>query len=558
MTASAPSCTLLPPKGTQARQLALAFITLAPLAIGVLAMMLGQDTNWDLRNYHWYNAWALWTGRYGSGIDFLPSQAQFFHNPTLDVPFYLLATALPLQLAFFILSCVQGLNASLLFMLAHLSLDMPDAKRKVMACAALATLGMLGGTGISELGTVFYDNVTSLGIFLSALLVILNFEKITTAPYKKIAFLTLLFGIPAGLAAGLKLTSVSFSIGLCFAVLVTPQDRWRGFWLAFFFGCGITLGFLAGYAHWGWYLFTHFDSPTFPYFNSIFQAPLLPPENFQDFRVPAEWRWAVPYRMAVNPLLVGEIIWRDWRVPALYTLVWVAVTGVLVSGRRGAGGSLAHDTPARFLLWMTGGAYVVWVTLQAVYRYILPIEMLSPLLIVFCINLLPLERRTRATFAMALLAALALTIKPGDWGRRDGWSHAIADITAPVVRENTMALMTTNDAYAFLLPRFPPETAFLRIHSRAFHSDRDFGINALIKSKIDAHTGPLMAFYPARRQDITADALRDYGLRITGTCQDIKDKTYTPLLDKRNAGDEYPPLYSLCPVSKASAPRKKR
>lgn len=552
------SSAVIPPEGTEARRLALAFITLAPLCIGALAMVLGQDTNWDLRNYHWYNAWAFWTGRYASGIDFLPSQGQFFHNPTLDVPFYLLATHLPLQFAFFILACVQGLNASLLFMIAHLSLDIPDAKRKVIACAALATLGMLGGIGISEIGTVFYDNVTSLGILLSALLVIINFDRLTTMPLKQVAFLTLLCGLPAGVAAGLKLTTVSFCVGLCFAVLATPQDRWRGFWLAFFFGCGITLGFLAAYGHWGWYLFTHFDSPTFPYFNKLFQAPLVPPENFQDFRVPAEWRWAVPYRMAISPRLVGEIDWRDWRVPALYTLVWLTVTGVLVSGRRGAGGSLAHAAPSAFLLWMTGGAYVVWVTLQAVYRYILPIEMLAPLLIVLCINLLPLERRTRATFAAALLAALTLTIKPGDWGRRDGWSHAVADITAPALRDNTIVLMASNDAYAFLLPQFPPETAFLRIHSRAFHSDHDFGINALIKSKIDAHKGPLMAFYPARRQDITADALRDYGLRITGACQDIKDKTYTPQLDKRNVGDEYPPLYSLCPVAKQAAPRKKR
>jgi hypothetical protein len=558
MTAPASTSAVLPPKGTPARRLALGFITLAPLFTGVLSMWLGQDANWDLRNYHWYNAWALWTGRYASGIDFLPSQGQFFHNPTLDIPFYLLATALPLQLAFFILSCVQGLNITLLFLLAHLSLDIQDAKRKVLAAAALALLGFFGGMGISEIGTLFYDNVTSLGIFLSALLVLVNFERLRTAPLKDIAHLVFFFGIPAGLAAGLKLTTASFCIGLCFAMLVAPQNLKRGFWLAFFLGCGIMLGFVAGFGHWAWYLFAHFDSPTFPYFNKFFQSPLAPPQNFKDFYVPPGWRWAVPYRMAVDPYLVNEIPWRDWRVPALYTLIWVAVTGVLVSGRRGKGGQISADRPAAFLLWMTSAAYVAWVSLQAVYRYILPIEMLAPLLIVFCIDLLPVERKTRATFAAALLAALALAIQPGDWGRRDGWTSAVADITPPVMKPSTMVLMASEDAYAFLLPQFPPETPFLRIHSRAFHSDKGIGINKLIQAKLDAHEGPLMIFYPARRQKGAEKALADYGLRVNGKCQEIKDRLYAPELDKRLKGDEYPALYNLCPVAKQAAPRKKR
>jgi hypothetical protein len=30
---------------------------------GALALALGQDGNWDLRNYHWYNAYAFITNR---------------------------------------------------------------------------------------------------------------------------------------------------------------------------------------------------------------------------------------------------------------------------------------------------------------------------------------------------------------------------------------------------------------------------------------------------------------------------------------------------------------
>src|ERR1700679_1718692 len=107
----------LPPSNHPARLVAQALLALAPVFFGMLALLLGQDANWDLRNYHWYNAYALLNGRYG--FDLLPSQTPYFYNPILDVPFYLLATHVPAMVAGFVLGCVQGLNFPLLFMLAH-------------------------------------------------------------------------------------------------------------------------------------------------------------------------------------------------------------------------------------------------------------------------------------------------------------------------------------------------------------------------------------------------------------------------------------------------------
>src|SRR5271169_3095886 len=105
----------LPPKEHRARFLAVALLTLAPFAFGALAVFLGQDANWDLRNYHWYNAYAFLNNRYG--VDLLPSQTPYFYNPTLDLPFYILATHVPAMVAGFALGFIQGLNFVLLFML---------------------------------------------------------------------------------------------------------------------------------------------------------------------------------------------------------------------------------------------------------------------------------------------------------------------------------------------------------------------------------------------------------------------------------------------------------
>src|SRR5262249_38028046 len=146
-----------PPITDKSRAFALIVLALAPFAFLALAVTLGQDANWDLRNYHWYNAYALLNGRYH--IDFLPSQTPWFYNPALDVPFYLLATHVSAELAGAALGFVQGLNFILLFMLAYACLSISGSWRKVLVCIVLATLGMLGGGGISLIGTTFYDNI---------------------------------------------------------------------------------------------------------------------------------------------------------------------------------------------------------------------------------------------------------------------------------------------------------------------------------------------------------------------------------------------------------------
>src|ERR1700744_2329106 len=231
---------LLPPPHSASRLLVFCILATAPFAFGLLALWLGQDANWDLRNYHWYNAYAILNGRYD--FDLLPSQTPWFYNPALDVPFYLLATHVPAKLAGFALGFVQGFNFILLFLLAYAALIIKNVWGKIAVCTALALLGMLGGGGIALIGTTFYDNITSIGFFLSALLVIHNHHRLMAAKEPKVFWLALLLGMPAGLMMGLKLPGVVFAIGWCFGILAIGGSQRRLLIIIFAFGVGVLLG----------------------------------------------------------------------------------------------------------------------------------------------------------------------------------------------------------------------------------------------------------------------------------------------------------------------------
>src|SRR5258705_72055 len=95
------------------------------LWIEVQAALTGGDSNWDLRNYHLYNPFALFNGKYA--VDIAPAGPQTYFAPTLDIPYY------------FLVLNIASLSVRILFLAAQ-------AKSAFSTrLIALAAGGLLGG-----------------------------------------------------------------------------------------------------------------------------------------------------------------------------------------------------------------------------------------------------------------------------------------------------------------------------------------------------------------------------------------------------------------------------
>jgi hypothetical protein len=531
LTRASSSIHFLPPKGHRARALAFVILAAAPFAFGALVILLGQDANWDLRNYHWYNAYAFLNGRYG--VDLLPSQTPWFYNPLIDVPFYLLAMHVPAVVAGFALGFVQGLNFPLLFMLAHATLIITNPRYKVIVCAFLAALGMLGGGGIALLGTTFYDNVTSLGLFASALLALRYFNDVIAGEWRR-AFLTaLLIGIPAGLMMGLKLPSVIFCLGLCGAFLFAGGLWHRRLMASFAFGLGVLLGTAITLSYWAWFLDTHFGSPLFPYFNELFKSPLAPLTSARDTQYvtrSVKDFLLFPFVFAASPYRVGEIPWRDWRIPILYVLLPLAIILRLLFGRsRQDHHAIALPYAARYLLAVGAISYSAWLAIFCIYRYAVPLEMLTPLLIVLAAGVLPLKAAPRALLTAFILLVVAASVQPGNWYRRAAWSDRYVAAGIPPLGDtlNLMILMAGFEPYAHVVTQFPPEVPIVRVQSNFASPDEDKGINKLIHERVDRHKGRFMLLIPPWQHGFAEEALRAFRLAPEWrSCQKVIDRLY--------------------------------
>jgi hypothetical protein len=525
----------LPSRKNDARRLALIILTIAPFSFGGLALMLGQDASWDFRNYHWYNAYSFLNGR--ENFDFLPAQWPSLFNPLIDVPFYISATHISPIIAAYILGFVQGLNFVLLFILAYSTLIISPNHRKVIVCAALATLGMLGAEGLGEIGMSFGDNIISLGIFFSAILVVKYFDALLHLPQPRAFTLAVLFGVPAGAMMGLKLTAALFCLGLCGAIFFTIRPLTRKFSISFAFGIGVLAGFTLIYGYWAWFLQTHWGSPFFPFFNSLFKSPFAPQA---DVRMKAFLPKSIaeyvfyPFIFAKYPFRVSEIWWRDWRLTILYGLLPFALILRLGAKQISAGRALpqpiSRPQPTTYLLWMGTISYFVWLIMYSIHRYAVPLEMLAPILIVLAAGLLPLKPQKRWLLAGGLIFVTALSLHYARWGRVKGWGDHMVEANVPPLGDtsNLMILMAGTMGYSYLIPQFPSEIPFVRIQSYENLNKGDLAqtkeMDNLIRTRLDSHKGRFLILFCQEERDMVSEGLKQFGFEFGGPCQTIVER----------------------------------
>jgi hypothetical protein len=527
---------------------------LAPLAVpplfGLLALALGMDANWDLRNYHYYNAWAFLAHRWG--WDIVPSQIPSFYNPTLDLPYYWLVQALPARAVAFVLGTVQGLNFIPLFLLAHALVKMADIGRRRLVAAALALAGMLGADTVSEYGTVFHDNLVSLGVVGGAAIVVCQWRRLW-APGRGWMLPAAAAGLAMGLAFGLKQNTAIFPVAACLAFVLLPGALPRRIGLAFVFGLGVLAGLAAGGGHWMLFLWKMYGNPLFPFYNHLFQSPwgllrdyrdpgFLPPQGFDLGEV-----LSFPLRLSVDPHLASEPAFRDFRLLACYLLLPAAGLMALLRRLRSSAAPVRLTEPgaSAWLMVFAALAYALWLYMFRIYRYLIPLEMLAPALILAACGLLPGPRAWRGGAAALLIGGIAITTQPPDWGRVP-WTAKAIEVTLPRIAdaEGTLVLMAGHDPYSYLLPAFPPQLRFVRIDSNFTNiHERTVAFNPMMQRIVAGHRGPLAVLHAAHEDGDVRRKLAEYGLAMeAGGCQPVTANIATTT------------AYRYCPVSRQGSP----
>jgi hypothetical protein len=499
-----------------------------PPIMGVYALWLGQDASWDLRNYHFYNPFAYLNDRVG--YDIAVGHVATYYNPLMYLPFYYAVTILPPKMVGFFLGLIPGCNVLLLYAIARRLIE-KQAAGSTWFCLAAAMLGLLGAVNLSEIGTSFGDNILSL-LVLAAVWLIVSQQRRLALPGAWGPIVAAAAGLLAGTAFGLKQPFAIYAVGLCAAFFGLNLPFGKRFALAFFFGLGVLTGAAATGGFWMVEMWQRFQNPLFPYFNQLFESPWGAPAPYRDERFLPRGllEWLIfPFHFVIDPMQVGEVHFRDLRFPILYgLLVVLLIKSALfwMSGRSAKAETVAEaDLRAlrHFILIFMIVAFILWMKMFAVYRYVIVIELLAPLAIFVLWDILGDRKRRQMLLAAASFLLILITLSPGNWGRRP-WSSDYFGVTAamPPVAADSLVLTAGFEPMAYIIPFFPPQVRFLRIQGfLTGPSDTPNNTDRLMQQLIIDHQGPIYVLYRSFDTENTLRTLSAYKLELSGACREM-------------------------------------
>ncbi len=501
-----------------------------PLAFALFSVAMGRDANWDFLNYRWYDPWALLHRRLT--FDVLVAGQATFYNPLLELPFFLIATHLSGMAAGFLLSLAGSLPFIPLSMLADEALLLADRRVRFAAASGISLAGLLGGGVLGQIGVVSWDLPLATPTLFSLWLLCRRKARALAANPAEVARVLLLAGALSGAAAGLKLTAAIYPLGIAAALVAASRGRARlRLQRSALFCVGAGAGVAACGGYWMWRLYGAFGNPVFPYFNDLFHSPFAATGNNRDRTfLPHGWHDALlfPYLFTVDSLRVAEYRFRDVHILCACVLAPTAALFAATEKSR-----MTVPLVAPFLFAFALVAFVAWEGLFAIYRYILPLEMLSSLLVVLAVFGLPLSAKARV-FLAAFVLLVSETLTSVNWDRRP-WDRNYVEIgSLQSVPPNATVLLTDNAPAAFALTALPATVPALKIGSYLAPGNR---FEVLLHDRVAASSGPLLALFAPGDEVASTGELAKYGLAMSyPECQWVRSNVSDPL--------------KLCPVSR--------
>jgi len=438
---------------------------------GLASLWIGQDANWDLRNYHYHNAHAFLSGRFG--WDIAPAMHGTYHNPLPDLPFYWLANHVPSARA---VALVMSLStaAAAFFFLRILALLFPG---KALHIALAALIGLTGATGVSTVSSTMHEWP------LAALLLAATWLVLASRRRRLLA----LAGFLCGIAFGLKLTYGVFALALC--VALPARDKWPRWVVGYLlFGGFVLVGFAVSYGFWAWILWRDFGNPFFPYFNTVFQSPYWEIASFHDDRFgPRTFLQALgfPLLFARESRFVSEGSFRDYRLATVYVLAALCLAKALLARER------RWDVPWRVLGIFALAAYLIWLPLFAIYRYLLPLEVLSGAFVVGAFAYLLKDVRARYIVLVLIAVLLVGTTRKTGWERVPFTEGAYFKVVPPAVPPDSLVLLASPQPMAYAIPFFPSDTRFVATANGFLAMHQSNVLQREVVRLVASHNGPL-------------------------------------------------------------------
>lgn len=416
----------------------ISFLSVLTLFFGCLALYLGQDNTWDARDYHFYNGYAALQGRLM--WDFAPAMIQTYLNPVFDVVNYLLISNFNASWVGIAHGALTGITLYCVFLIAELVFQTTTFQHKIFYAFIAILIGATSSDNLATLGLITNDSKVAL-LVISSLYFYVRY--IQSSRLTDLVLASLLVGF----CTAFKLTTAIYCIAAVIAFIFTC----RSLKPLFIVVATISLAFLLGNGYWMVKLYHNFQSPLFPYYNNVFHSPFAPFFSGSD-------KLYYPHDYLIFPFLVGfyktttvEHL-RELRFALVYVLLILFLCKQYFT-------QISVAKEQKFLLtWFVTG-YIIWFCMFTIFRYALPLELMSGVVILILLDYLFHSVKIKSFLILLFLISLLSTTVPTRFGRLPYQQNYY--FTNPPALPDDSVVFLQGAPLAYVIPFFNKTTHFV-------------------------------------------------------------------------------------------------
>ena len=392
-----------------------------------LSAFLRHDLNFDLINYHYYNAHAFLHDRMGT--DFFPAFANTYLNPLIELPLYFLIKYLNNWPA--LVYGLQGLWLGLsLYMLYKIACLFFKAEEKYGALKIVLVLfiATVEKTTWIQIGAST-NEIPMLFLSLSGLYMLLRMLKYSTEQTLIKFFIA---GFILGAGMGLKLTMSSVCAASGIMLILSHKLLHKPIKDIGIFALGGVIGFLL---FDGWLmikLWNLYSNPFFPYLNNIFNSEYADPIDYRDTRNIRDLSVFFPYLWLFKEYFLFGADPSGFFYIGI-TLLQIALIRLIVKKRKDQ--VEMEQSLNTALIYFLICYYFCWYWAYGYLRYMTVFMVLLSILVMQRINF----GNKKACFWWFVLIVIGLLYRPGDYlGHEVSRGRTVIDVEEIFVPENTV------------------------------------------------------------------------------------------------------------------------
>jgi len=300
------------------------------------------------------------------------------------------------------------------------------------------------------------------------LLIIIKLMGVIVSGRRGAVFFVVLAGLIAGMGAGIKLVFVVYALSLLFSFFIIPVSGPRKWVLALYFGVGLAVGFLLADGAWVWRVWHQMGNPIYPMMNNIFHGQLAPFAPIRDYRfLPNGFfeKLCYPVVFTFNSLRVGDghsIKQISWLIVYLVSIYFILSQTVRFLFKKE---NSCVKPEVKYLLSFFWVAFFLWVNVFGVYRYLITIEILIPL-VVFVLLLSQFKRNVWVSLIAVLMLGVVTMINfkgIPDWGRSNWGAKVFRLETTWAQKERIACVVLIGRPLAWIIPALDLKAPVIQI-----------------------------------------------------------------------------------------------